>query len=248
MPVLINKPKGMSSHDVVYRVRRATGIKKVGHAGTLDPLATGLLIMLVGREETKLQAQYMDGDKEYVAEITFGQVSETYDAEGPLTTLHNAEYIAAHITRQDIEAVLPQFLGDIQQRPPAHSAIKVQGQRLYKAARKGTLRVEDIPMREVRIDELEITDYTPPVLQLRIACGKGTYIRSLAHDLGQALGCGAYMSELKRTKIGSFSVDDAQDLDAYMRASNSIDANSIDSNSAVDKPTDTSIDTTVSEK
>lgn len=241
MPVLINKPKGMSSHDVVYRVRRATGIKKVGHAGTLDPLATGLLIMLVGREETKMQAQYMDGDKEYEAEITFGQVSETYDAEGPITPSGDA----THLTRAEIEAILPQFTGTIQQRPPAHSAIKVNGQRLYKKARQGTIQDSDIPIREVRIDALEIIDFTAPVLTLRIQCGKGTYIRSLAHDLGEVLGCGAYMSELKRTKIGSFSVDDAQDLDAYIRESNSIDANSIDSNRAVDKPTDTSIDTTV---
>lgn len=211
MPLLINKPKGMTSHDVVYRIRKATGIKKIGHAGTLDPLASGLLILLVGREETKLQARYMDGDKEYEAEITLGQVSETYDAEGPITSSGDV----THSTRADITALLPQFIGIIQQRPPAHSAIKVRGQRLYKQARRGTLQESDIPMREVRIDSIEIIDCTLPTVRLRVRCGKGTYIRSLAHDLGQALGCGAYLSELKRTKIGEYRLADAMELSAY---------------------------------
>ncbi|MFH1426100.1 MAG: tRNA pseudouridine(55) synthase TruB [Candidatus Kerfeldbacteria bacterium] len=213
--LLIDKPKGMTSHDVVNIIRRQEDERRVGHAGTLDPLATGLLIVLVGRDATKRQSEFMGLPKVYEADLTFGSVSDTYDAEGPITPSATAEQLA-QLDESTIQGVLQQFIGQIKQQPPKHSAIKIGGRPMYKKARAGTLQQEDVPERTVQIDSIEILSFSsaangkPPTAQLRVRCQKGTYIRSLAHDIGQALGTGAYLSELRRTAIGEYSVDDAQ--------------------------------------
>ncbi len=218
--VLIDKPIGLTSHDVVDRVRKITGERRVGHASTLDPLATGLLIILVGRGATRRQAEFMGKSKEYQAEVTFGSVSETYDAEGPIKQTATPEELQT-ITEQSVLDALPQFIGEIEQRPPAHSAIKVGGQALYKKARQGAVQAEDIPPRQVTIDDISIDQFVaatsslPPTVHLTIKCQKGVYIRSLASDLGQALGVGAYLSALKRTAIGDHRLTDALTLEEF---------------------------------
>lgn len=219
----INKPSGITSHDVVDAVRKKTGVKRVGHAGTLDPLATGVLLVLVGREMTKRQADFMGHPKQYVAEMTFGITSETYDAEGPLTRSADDDMLSA-LTAETIEEALQQFIGGIQQTPPPHSAIKVGGQPLYKQARKGNVDAESIPARTVQIDAIEMTDFIPlsdeslPCATLRIDCQKGVYIRSLAHDLGAALGTGAFLSALTRTAVGDFTLEDAMTLEEFLES------------------------------
>ncbi len=208
MPLLIDKPTDYTSFDVIAVLRKKLNIKKIGHSGTLDPLATGLLIILVGRSETRQQDSFMGMDKEYIAEITFGATSTTYDAEGELST----SALPANITKEQLEEVLPQFTGDIEQTVPAYSAIKVNGQRLYKLAREGRVGDIKLPNRVVSIYEIEILSVKDAIATIRVHCGKGTYIRSLVHDIGQVLGCGAYLSALRRTKIGDYSVEDALQL------------------------------------
>lgn len=195
-------------------MRRITGIRRIGHAGTLDPLASGVLIVLVGRAATKRQAEFMNHPKQYVAEITLGQTSVTYDAEGPFTTTASAEQLAA-ITQQDIENCLPPFIGTIQQQPPIYSAIKKNGKALYKQARAGSIKQEDIPSREVTIDNIALLDYNPPRIRIQVDCQKGVYIRSLANDIGEALGVGGYLSALERTAIGEYTIEKAITLEAY---------------------------------
>lgn len=203
----INKPLNMTSHDVVNRVRRAFGIKKVGHAGTLDPLATGVLVICVGGA-TRLSEYVMHQTKVYRAHVRLGITTKTDDAEGDVVETHDA----AHITRAQLESVLPQFTGDIQQNPPIYSAIKRGGRKLYELARAG----EDVEIepRAVRIDNLTIADWMPPECVLDVTCGSGTYIRSLARDIGEALGVGAHLSGLERTRSGQFTVDKAVSLEA----------------------------------
>ena len=215
----INKPKGITSHDVVDYMRRITSIRRIGHAGTLDPLAHGVLVVLVGRQYTKQQDVYMAGEKEYIAEITFGKTSETYDAEGPFGEEADHTAISA-ITKEMVEAVLPQFVGTIEQRPPAHSAIKVRGEALYKKARRGDITDDDIPMRTVTIDSIELLDFTPstetaplPRARIIVCCQKGVYIRSLSHDIGQLVGTGAYMSDLQRTRVGEATINQSTTLE-----------------------------------
>jgi len=209
----INKPLGMTSHDVVARVRRllrqAIGSKKVGHAGTLDPLATGVLVVCV-QQATRLSDYAMHGTKQYRAEITLGISTETYDAEGDIT----AQVDASAITLDQIMGVLPQFTGDIQQLPPMYSAIKKEGKKLYELARAG--KTVELEARPVTIHNVEVLDWQSPQLTVTVTCSPGTYIRSLAHDLGQALGVGAYLSGLIRTRSGTFSLENAVELDALM--------------------------------
>lgn len=205
MPLLIDKPTGITSHDVVNKVRRATGERRVGHAGTLDPLASGLLIVLVGRAETKQQSKYLTLDKTYQVAITLGAVSATDDAEGPITPRAAAD----RLTTTEIEVVLKQFVGQIQQRPPTHSAIHINGERAYRLARRQELELADVPLRTVTIDQLILTAWQPPILTLQVDCGHGTYIRSLARDIGEQLGVGGYVLALRRTRIGSFHIADA---------------------------------------
>jgi tRNA pseudouridine55 synthase len=203
--LVINKPPGLTSHDVVNRVRRLTNQRRVGHAGTLDPLATGVLVVCLG-QATRV-AEYASGDdKAYCAEIVLGIATDTYDSDGRVTSR-----TAVDASLGDVQSALAGFLGPILQAPPAYSAIKQGGEPLYKAARAG-LDVET-EARPVRIDALRIVAYQAPVLVLQVDCGKGTYIRSLAYDLGQLLGCGAHLSALVRLRSGRFRLEDAITLD-----------------------------------
>jgi tRNA pseudouridine55 synthase len=202
----VNKPKGPTSHDIIDEIRRITGVQKVGHAGTLDPLAHVVLVVGVGRDATRQLASIVQKEKEYVAQITFGQTSTTDDAEGektswPVTTIPSQE---------DILSILPSMTGKIAQIPPSYSAIKVRGVRAYRAARKG----KAIPLvaRKVEIKNIELLSYAWPIVTLRVTCGPGVYLRSLARDLGQALHTGGYLSDLERTRVGQFTLDQALKL------------------------------------
>lgn len=207
--ILIDKPAEMTSFGVVARVRRVlskqAGKKvKVGHCGTLDPFATGLLILCVGKE-CKHAGTYMKHDKIYEATFRLGQESSTGDPEGEVT--HISDKVP---TREEVERVLEQFTGDIQQRPPIFSALKIDGVRAYKLARDG--QEVEIPLRTITIHSLELVDYVYPELKIRTHVSSGTYIRSLGVDIGQALGTGAYCSQLRRTSIAEWQVSDAQTL------------------------------------
>jgi len=208
--IFIDKPAGITSFGVVARVRRKlsqeAGKKvKVGHTGTLDPFATGLMILVTGKE-TKNAGNYSKLDKVYEATICLGEVSTTGDPEGEITKSSNTAP-----TQVEIEEAAKGFVGEIQQRPPVYSAIKINGQRAYKLARKG-VEVE-IPMRTVTIYSLDILEYTYPNVKIRAHVSSGTYIRTLAEDLGKALGTGAYCAQLRRTAIAQWRVEDAQTLE-----------------------------------
>lgn len=207
--LLVDKPANMTSFGVVARVRRVlserNGMKtKVGHSGTLDPFATGLLILCVG-QECKHAGEYMKHDKIYEATIRLGQTSTTGDPEGEITEVSDQRP-----SREELEKVLKQFTGTIKQTPPAHSAIKVNGQRAYHLARKG--QKVDIPEREVIIHSVELIDYSFPEVKIRTHVSSGTYIRSLAEDIGKALGTGAYCTQLRRTAINDWNIEQAQTL------------------------------------
>ncbi len=202
----INKPPGLTSHDVVARVRRITGQKKVGHAGTLDPLATGVLPVVLGKA-TRLVEYLADADKAYHATLVLGATSDTYDREGTITPTPGAVMPSL----REVEEALVMFRGEIEQLPPMYSAIKVGGKKLYELARSGT-EIEREP-RRVTIRTLELEAYEPPVARIFVECSKGTYIRSLAYDLGAALGTGAYMNELVRTQHGPFTIESAITLE-----------------------------------
>jgi tRNA pseudouridine55 synthase len=204
--LVVDKPRGITSFDVVAEVRRVFGERRVGHTGTLDPMATGVLPVCVG-ESTKLVPFLMSGDKEYEAELRFGVTTDSLDATGTVTSETNA----ANVSRSDVERALPGFVGAIQQRPPMHSAVRVGGQRLYELARRG-LEVER-QERTVVVHALELVDYAAPTATLRVRCGKGTYVRSLAADLGAALGVGAHLTALRRTRVGPFTIAQAVALD-----------------------------------
>lgn len=208
----IDKPQGLTSHDVVARVRRMTRARqcKVGHAGTLDPLATGVLPIAVGAA-TRLLEYLSAADKAYRARIVFGATSDTYDREGVITPSG-----APLPTLAQVEEALQSFKGDIEQLPPMHSAIKLKGKKLYELARAG-LEVEREP-RRVTINRLVVEDYTPPTLDIFIECSKGTYIRSLAHDLGRQLSPGAYLDALTRTRHGPFELQDSVSLETLLNA------------------------------
>lgn len=203
--LLIDKPSGITSFDVIRKLRRQLGIKKMGHAGTLDPLATGLLIIATGKATKEINS-YMNLDKEYEGLVEFGKTSNTYDADGILT-----ERPLKNISREEFEKILTQFTGEIKQMPPIFSAKKINGQRAYDLARKG-LEVK-LEARLVKINRIEIIEWNWPLVRLRISCGKGTYIRSLAHDIGETIGCGGYIKELRRTAIGEFKVENANKID-----------------------------------
>jgi len=213
--LIINKPKGLTSHDVVNVVRRKLGVRKVGHAGTLDPAATGILIVLVGKK-TKEQVKYMAMEKEYVAEIEFGLTTNTADSEGITIEQLNHETMK-QLTQKKIEVVLPRFIGRIRQTAPIYSAVKVKGKKLYELARKGKAP-KKLPERIVEIKSIKVLDFkkgtntTYPVVKLKVVCGKGTYIRQLAVDLGKALGFPAYLRSLVRTRVGEFSLKEAKKL------------------------------------
>lgn len=204
----VNKPVGITSHDAVDIVRRASGTRRVGHAGTLDPAAEGVLLICVGKA-TKVSEYLVDSRKIYCAEITLGLETDTYDSEGQLV-FKAPEAQVQSISIEEITVALRSLTGKISQVPPAYSAIKKKGQPLYKLARAG-ISVELEP-REVEIYRADLLFYQLPVLKVEIECSKGTYIRSFAHDLGQRLGCGAYLSYLVRLASGRFKVEDAVPL------------------------------------
>lgn len=202
--IFVDKPSGMSSFGAVARVRRLLSEReghkvKVGHTGTLDPFATGLLILLAGKA-TKKAPELTKLDKVYEATIRLGATSSTGDPEGEITITDKKP----KISREKIIKTLAQFVGEIEQTPPAFSAIKINGQRAYKLARAG--KAVEIPKRKVTIYELELLDYTSPFLKIRTHVSSGTYIRTLAEDIGEALGCGAYTTELRRTKIADYDI------------------------------------------
>ncbi|MDQ5978890.1 MAG: tRNA pseudouridine55 synthase [Verrucomicrobiota bacterium] len=204
--LLVDKPQGLTSHDVVYRLRRKLSMKKIGHAGTLDPMATGVLIMLIGKA-TRISQYLMSVDKAYEGEATLGVVTDSQDAEGEvLTTVP-----VPPLTEAQVRDVMKGFLGDQYQIPPMHSAIKVDGVPLYKMARKGE-EIEREP-RFIRVMSFELLTFSPPKLTFRLLCTKGTYVRTIAHDLGQKFGCGAHLSALRRTGSGKFEITQCQTLD-----------------------------------
>lgn len=207
--ILIDKPAGPTSHDVVDAVRRRFGIKKVGHCGTLDPNATGLLIIVLGRG-TKLSEKLMGNDKVYEGTIKFGVATNSYDADGEITETKPIPPLAL----AQLNELAAPFIGDQMQMPPMVSAIKKNGVPLYKLARKG-IEVEREP-RLVHIFNFRFTHYAEPLGEFRLACTKGTYVRSVAHDLGQKIGCGAHLATLRRTVSGKFDVADAAPLDAIL--------------------------------
>lgn len=203
----VNKPKGISSHDVIYRLRKKSGEKRIGHAGTLDPRAEGVLVIGIGREFTKQLDQIVKSEKEYITEIFLGQSSTTDDEEGEKTVINDK----IKPEKEEIEKALKHFQGKIMQTPPIFSAIKVKGQVAYKSARKGTpIKLEP---REVEIKDIELLDYVYPIIKLKIICGKGVYIRSLARDLGEKLKTGGYIKSLVRTRVGEFKIGDAVKLE-----------------------------------
>ena len=207
--LLINKPLRWTSFDAVRKIRNLVRTKKVGHAGTLDPLATGLLIICTGKFTKKIN-EYMAQEKEYTGTFTLGATTPTYDLESEPAHHRSLEGITAN----DIIAATTRFTGEILQVPPAHSAIKLEGKRVYELARQG--KEVKLEPRKVTIRKFEIISIDLPVVHFRVVCTTGTYIRSLAHDFGQALGCGAYLSSLCRTRIGEFRVEDALTIDEFV--------------------------------
>jgi len=211
--LLIDKPSGMTSFGVVARVRRKLSQQlgkkaKVGHTGTLDPFATGLMIIVTGKE-CRNAGTYSKLDKVYEATIQLGQMSSTGDPEGEITEVSDLKP-----TLDEVNEALGQFIGEIQQTPPIYSAIKINGKRAYKLAREGgTAETIEMPVRTVTIFSLELIDYAYPEVKIRVHVSSGTYIRTLAEDLGKVLGTGAYCTQLRRTKIADFSIDDSVLLD-----------------------------------
>ena len=208
--LLIDKPLHWTSFDAVRKIRNTIKIKKVGHAGTLDPLATGLLIICTGKFTKKIN-EYMAQEKEYTGSFTLGAVTPTYDKESAPQDFKDW----STVTEDQIRAAAKNFIGEIQQFPPIYSAIKKEGVALYELARRG--EEAELVARTITISVFEITNINMPEVHFRVVCGSGTYIRSLAHDMGAALGCGAYLSELKRTRIGEYSVDDAVTMEGFLQ-------------------------------
>lgn len=203
----VNKPPGITSHDVVNIVRKKTGVKRVGHGGTLDPLAQGVLVIAVGRENTKRLDEFVKGEKEYIAEVKFGQTSSTDDDEGEKENV-NTNIIPGI---DEIDKVSKLFIGEILQTPPIYSSVKISGKPSHRRVRAGQkIKLEP---RKVRINSIEILDYSYPILRLKVATGPGVYIRALARDLGKELATGGYLKSLIRTKVGNFTIEKALKLE-----------------------------------
>jgi tRNA pseudouridine55 synthase len=203
MIIGINKPKGPSSFKIISELRKITGIKRIGHGGTLDPLASGVLVVAIGKEFTKKINLEVAKEKEYEAQIMLGITSTTDDEEG---IKNLGKGLGKVIEKKDIENILPKFIGQIEQIPPVYSAIKIDGKEAYKLARKG--KDPEMKSRKVEIRNIEILDYNWPLLSIKVVCGPGVYIRSLARDLGEALGTGGYLHELVRTRVGEHKLED----------------------------------------
>jgi len=208
--LILNKPRGLTSHDVVNRVRRATKIRQVGHAGTLDPMATGVLVVCLG-QATRISEYLLGHDKAYRATIRLGVETNTYDADGEIVATRDV-----NLGRAEVERALAKFVGEIQQVPPMYSAIKREGQKLYELARQG-IEIERTA-RSVIIHSIELLGYQAPEATIEVRCSAGTYIRSIAHDLGAVLGTGGHLIELTRTAAGPFTIDQAIPLDAFEAA------------------------------
>ena len=206
--LLIDKKLDWTSFDVVRKIRNITKSKKVGHAGTLDPLASGLLIICTGKHTKKIN-EFLNLDKTYTGRFVIGSTTPSHDLE---TEIENTKSISG-INKNEVEKIVNSFLGIQLQRPPKYSAVKIDGKRAYELARKE----QDVKIKEkeIKINEFKILNFSSPVIEFYISCSKGTYIRSLARDIGLRLGCGAYLSELRRTKIGNFDVDDASTIEEF---------------------------------
>jgi tRNA pseudouridine55 synthase len=201
--LLVNKPRGKTSFILISALRKHLGIKKIGHTGTLDPFATGLMVLLIGRTYTRFSDKFLTEEKEYLGQIHLGITTSTYDGEGTITEQ------SPHIpSLQEVKLGLDKLQGEIEQIPPMFSAKKIQGKKLYELARKG-YTVERKPIR-VKV-QVELRHYCYPNIDIRVTCSKGTYVRALAHDLGQILGCGAHLSHLERIRSGSFHIADCFD-------------------------------------
>ncbi len=203
--LVVDKPVGLTSHDVVKIIRRGTGIRRAGHTGTLDPRASGVLVVLIG-PAVRLSEWVSAADKRYMATIRLGASTDTYDAEGRVTTSAPWE----SITEEEFAAMLKEFEGEIEQVPPPYSAVRVGGRRAYDLARKG--EPVDLKPRKVHVYSLELLEWAPPEVVVDVHCSSGTYVRSLAHEIGQRLGCGAHLVGLRRTKAGRFTLRDAVPL------------------------------------
>ncbi len=201
--LVVDKPIGLTSHDVVQIIRRGTGIRRAGHTGTLDPRASGVLVVLIG-PAVRLSEYVSASDKRYQATVRLGSSTDTYDADGVMTT---SEVSVDEITEEQFTEVLEQFVGEIEQVPPPYSAVKVKGRKAYEMAREGE-EVELTP-RKINVYSLEVLEWAPPEVVIDVYCSSGTYVRSLANDLGNELGCGAHLVGLRRTKSGRFTLRDA---------------------------------------
>ncbi|MCD6228828.1 MAG: tRNA pseudouridine(55) synthase TruB [Candidatus Omnitrophota bacterium] len=204
--ILVNKPRGLTSHDVVNYVRKKLNTKRVGHAGTLDPQAEGLLIILVGRY-TKFFSRFVDFDKEYQGIMKLGEATTTGDAQGEVVKRESVE----NLKESAVKEVFPSFVGEIEQVPPMVSAIRIGGKRLYKLARRGI--VVERPPRKVKIYDLKILKIELPFVEFYVRCSKGTYVRKLAEDIGEKLGCGAHITSIIRTAVGPFTLREAVNLE-----------------------------------
>ena len=204
--LVVNKPMGLTSHDVVQDVRRRFRMQQVGHAGTLDPLATGVLVVLLGKS-TKLFNQFVDMDKAYRATLVLGTATDSADIQGKV--LRQLPY--GHITRAEMEEVFKISAGETQQVPPMVSAVKVHGKKLYQLARKG-IAIER-QARPIKIHSLDLKEFDPPQVKFYLECSKGTYVRQLAEDVGKKLGCGACITQIERTKVGPFHIEEAVNLE-----------------------------------
>ncbi len=207
--LLVDKPAGMTSHDVVDRVRRKLRMKRIGHAGTLDPLATGLLVILVGKA-TKLSPRLMSLDKEYEGTFELGKISDSHDSDGQILETRPIE---PSLDREAIVAAMRNFIGDQYQTPPMFSAVKIAGVPLYKHARKG--KVVPREPRFIRISKFELLEWKAPLGKFYVYCSKGSYIRTLVHDMGENLGCGGLLSQLRRTASHKLKVEDATTLQEF---------------------------------
>jgi tRNA pseudouridine55 synthase len=206
--LLVDKPEKWTSHDVVAKLRHRWNLKKVGHGGTLDPMATGLLVLLIGNG-TKISQYITNQDKVYEGTFCLGQTTDSYDRDGEVTATH-----AVGVSEEEVKACAEQFFGDQLQIPPMFSAKKINGQPLYKLARKGE-NIERQPSA-IKIYDFLIQRVRLPQVDFRLACSKGTYVRALAHDMGQRLGCGAYLSQLRRVQAGNFTLERARSLDVLL--------------------------------
>ena len=202
--LVVDKPVGLTSHDVVQIIRKGTNIRRAGHTGTLDPRASGVLVILIG-PAVRLSEYVSASDKRYQAIIRLGETTDTYDADGRVTTVS-----PVNISEEQFEQVLKTFIGEIEQVPPPYSAVKVQGRKAYEMAREG--EEPNLQPRKIQVYSLELLEWAPPEAVIDVYCSSGTYVRSLAHDLGEKLGCGAHLIGLRRTKSGRFTLRDAVPL------------------------------------